>query len=110
LGKGCCKAKCWKTGLLIVIGLAALAWAVMVLWNWLMPTLFADVHQITYLQAAGLLVLSRILIGGFRGHGCPGRWRHHKRLEQMSPGEREKFQAGMRGCCGSSKQNDDATA
>ena len=110
MGKNCCKSKCWKMAALIVIGLAALAWAVMALWNWLMPTLFAEAHQISYLQAAGLLVLSRILFGGFRGHGCPGRWRHHKRFEQMSPEEREKFQAGMRGCCGNSKQDDDAKA
>lgn len=96
--------------MLIVVGLATLAWAVMALWNWLMPTLFAGVHQISYLQAAGLLVLSRILIGGFRGHGCPGRWRQHKRLEQMSPEEREKFQVAMRGCCGNSKQEGEEDA
>jgi hypothetical protein len=90
--------------MLVVIGLAALGWVVMALWNWLMPTLFAGAFEISYLQAMGLLVLSRILFGGFRGHGCHGRW-HHKRLEQMTPEEREKFQAGMRGCCGKSKRD-----
>jgi hypothetical protein len=50
----------------------------------------------------GLLVLSKILFGGFRGRGCHGRWNRH-RWEQMTPEEREKFQTGMRGCCGKSK-------
>jgi hypothetical protein len=50
--------------------------------------------------------LSKILFGGFRGHGCHGRWHRH-RLENMTPEEREKFQAGMRGCCGG-KSKDEA--
>jgi hypothetical protein len=102
MGMNGCKAKCWKIGLLVVVGIAALGWVVMALWNWLMPAMFFGVKEIGYLQALGLLVLSKILFGGFRGHGCHGRWHRH-RLEQMTPEEREKFQAGMRGCCGKSK-------
>jgi len=105
MGMSCCKSKCWKTGLLVIVGLAALGWVVMSLWNWLIPTLFAGAHGINYLQALGLLVLSRILFGGFRGHGCHGRWHRHGQLEQMTPEEREKFQSGMRGCCSKSKQS-----
>jgi len=37
--------------------------AVMLLWNALMPQIF-DIPQISYLQAAGLLVLARVLFGG----------------------------------------------
>jgi hypothetical protein len=84
-----------------VVGVAALGWVVMVLWNWLMPALFSGVNEIGYLQALGVLVLSKILFGGFR-HGCHGghgRWHRHG-LENMTPEEREKFQTGMRGCCG----------
>jgi hypothetical protein len=40
MSKNCCKSKCWKIGLLVVAGIAALGWVVMALWNWLMPTLF----------------------------------------------------------------------
>ncbi len=101
----CCRSKCWKIALLVAVGIAALGWVVMALWNWLMPSLFGGTHAINYLQAMGLLVLSKILFGRLRGHGCHGRWRHHKRLEQMSPEEREKFQAAMRGCCGTGSQD-----
>jgi hypothetical protein len=105
MGMKCCKAKCWKIGLLVVAGIAALGLVVMALWNWLMPALFAGANEINYLQALGLLVLSKILFGGFRGRGCHGRWHRH-RLENMTPEEREKFQAGMRGCCGGRNRNE----
>ncbi|MGA9790386.1 MAG: hypothetical protein WBQ43_06810 [Terriglobales bacterium] len=73
------------------------------LWNWLMPALFGS-HLINFWQAVGVLVLSKILFGGFRGH--PGRhmdWRRRmmERWEQMTPEEREKFRQGMHGHCGS---------
>lgn len=37
---------------------------VMLLWNWLMPDI-AGLKKITFLEAAGLLLLSKILFGGF---------------------------------------------
>jgi hypothetical protein len=99
-----CWPKCWKIMLLVLIGIAAAGYVVMVLWNWLLPVLFAGVREIGYFQALGVLVLSKILFGGLRGHGCHGRWHRH-RWEQMTPEEREKFQAGMRGCgCGKHKE------
>ncbi len=96
-----CKSSCWKIVLLMVVGIAALGWVVMMLWNWLIPTLFVGGHEIDYVHAMGLLLLSKILFGGFR-HGCHGRW-HRNRLENMTPEEREKFQTGVRGWCGRSK-------
>jgi hypothetical protein len=103
-----CRSKCWKIGLMVAAGIAALGWLVMALWNWLMPALFVGVHEVSYPQAMGLLVLSKVLFGGLRGHGCPARWHRHKRLEQMTPEEREKFQTGMRGCCGGTSKHEDA--
>src|SRR6202051_2911279 len=76
--------------------------AVLHLWNWLMPALFG-LRAITYWQALGLLVLSRILLGGFRGrpgHSMHWRRRMHERWEQMTPEERERFRQGMRERCG----------
>jgi len=89
---------------LILMGLfiLALTFVVMSLWNWLMPGLFG-LHTITYVQAIGLLVLCKILFGGFRGRpGGPMHWRRRmtERWEQMTPEEREKFRQGMRGRCG----------
>jgi hypothetical protein len=65
---------------------------VMYLWNWLLPALFG-VHTINLWQALGLLVLSRILFGGWGGGGNG----HHKSdWKKMTPEEREKFRAEMR--------------
>jgi hypothetical protein len=78
---------------------------VMSLWNWLMPALFGW-KTLTFWQAVGLLILSRFLLGGFRGYrGGRGRhayWRHRmmERWEQMTPEEREKFRAGFGRHCG----------
>ena len=84
---------------LVAFGAAALGFLVMSLWNWLLPAI-AGWHSIGFVQALGLLLLSRILFGGFRGRG--GAWRHRmrERFEQMTPQERERFRAGLRSRCG----------
>lgn len=82
--------------------IAVFSVVVMALWNWLVPSLFGG-HTISYLQALGILVLSKILFSGFRG-GPGGHWgwrgRMMERWQAMSPEEREKFREGMRGRCG----------
>jgi|SRR5215469_3739366 len=67
---------------------------VMRLWNWLLPPLFGW-KLINFWQALGLLVLCRILFGGFGmkgGHGGP-KWKRgmKERCENMTPEEREQF-------------------
>src|SRR5215471_10407329 len=90
----------------LVIGVVILtvsSFIVMGLWNWLTPALFGW-HVITYWQALGILILSKILFGGFRGRPGPHMyWRRRmmERWEQMTPEEREKFRQGMRAGCGS---------
>jgi hypothetical protein len=83
---------------LIIVFAALFGWVVMWLWNWLMPALFG-LKTITYWQAWGLVVLGRILFGGWRGasggHGYRGR-RIARRWARMTPQEREKFRQGMR--------------
>lgn len=72
---------------------------VMLLWNWLMPDLFA-LKTLTFWQAFGLLALSRILFGGRGFHGM-GRGDHRGRMaerwEKMTPEERERIRRGWRG-------------
>jgi len=85
---------------LVVVLLAATVFAffVMELWNHLMPTLFG-LHAVSFWQALGLLILSKILLGGFHGRpGFGGHWRQRmmERWEQMTPEEREKLRAGLR--------------
>jgi len=89
--KSGCKAKCFKIALLVGVGIAALGWVVMLLWNWLIPTLFLGAAPVDYLQALGILLLSKILFGGFRG-GCNGRWHERRqRWESMTPEERAEL-------------------
>ena len=92
-----------KIGLFGIVAVGAVSFVVMDLWNVLMPGIFA-VRTISFWQALGLLVLSKILFGGFRpSGGGRTRWRRRMldRWEQMTPEEREKFKQGMRYGCGS---------
>ena len=71
---------------------------VLQLWNWLMPLLFGW-RSITFWQALGILLLCRILFGGFGFHGggrSNMRRRMEERCEQMTPEERERFRERMR--------------
>jgi hypothetical protein len=92
-----------KFVLMAVLFIAVLGFGVMRLWNWLMPGLFG-LHPIHFWQGVGLLVLSKILFGGFRGR--PGghlHWRQRmgERWEQMTPEERARVRQGVGGRCGS---------
>jgi len=92
----------WKVLKIVVIVSVAInlfGFVIMQLWNWLMPAVFG-LRAISFAQALGLLVLSKILFGGFHRHGGCGRgWkgRMQERWAQMTPEERERFRAGMRG-------------
>ena len=82
-----------------ILAVAVLGYVVMGLWNGLMPPIFG-LKAIHFWQAVGLLVLGRLLFGGFhRGHGHGFHRRHHmiRRWEGMTPEEREKFRQGFRG-------------
>lgn len=90
-----------KFVLFVLLVAAALSVVFMSLWNWLMPPLFG-LHRIGFWQALGLLILGKILFGGFRPrHGSPMGWRARMmdRWARMTPEEREQFQQGMRGRC-----------
>ncbi len=90
-----------KIVLIVAAILAILTFVVMRLWNWLTPALFGW-HTITFWQALGIIVLCKILFCGFRpGHHQKEHWawkrRMFERWESMTPEEREKFKAAMRG-------------
>ena len=81
---------------------AVLSFAVMLLWNSLVPELFRG-PSLQYWQAFGLLVLSRILFGGLRGRGWHGHWRQRmwrERWESMTPEERARLREHFQGRCG----------
>ena len=92
---------------LIAIGfILAGGFAVMHLWNAILPAVIPSVGMLTYLQAIGLLVLCRILFGGFKGgggyrgknlRGGPPPWR--EKMMNMSEEEREKFKREWKERC-----------
>lgn len=97
-----------KLLVLLPIGIVAIAlfgYIVMSLWNGLVPPIFGG-RVITFWQALGILVLSRILFGGFSGRRSreQRRARIIDKWERMTPEEREKFRAGMQGRCGGTPQ------
>jgi hypothetical protein len=82
---------------MVLLAVVVFGFVTMRLWNWLMPAIFG-LHAITFWQGLGLVVLSKILFGGFHRHGGGGRRRHmREHWNQMSVEEREKFRSGMRG-------------
>ncbi|HEY6248490.1 MAG TPA: hypothetical protein VI685_00940 [Candidatus Angelobacter sp.] len=95
-------ARVIKFALMGIVALTLFGFGVMLLWNWLMPTIFG-LRLITFWQALGLVILSKIFFGSFHSHqGGRARWRRgmQERWEKMTPEEREKFRAGMRSCGG----------
>ena len=82
--------------LIIPVVIVVFVTVVMYLWNWLIPELFNG-PIITFWQAFGLILLSKILFGGFKGGG------HHRsghskwgngwkqKFKDMSPEERMAF-------------------
>lgn len=79
---------------------------VMYLWNWLLPALFGW-KLIGFWQALGLLVLCRMLFGGFGGGHGPGRSKARRamaeRWAQMTPEERAAFHQSMHTRCGAGR-------
>jgi len=57
---------------------------VKVLWNWLMPMLFS-LPQITYWRAFGIVILAKLLFGGFGPH-------HRNYSDRFSEGFRDRWE------------------
>jgi hypothetical protein len=69
------KSDRWKMFLVRMIVLVGFSAVVMLLWNLLIPAIFG-LKVITFWQAAGLFILSRILFSSFWGGGN----HHHHRM------------------------------
>ncbi len=110
-----------KRGLMIIVfsiaALTVFSAIVMALWNAVLPDVIG-VKAITFKQAAGILVLSKILFGGFHNRGGWQRGRHnqwrnnlHEKLGRMTPEEKEKFKAEWKNrCSGRGWRRDNASA
>ncbi|HXP83202.1 MAG TPA: hypothetical protein VN841_00690 [Bryobacteraceae bacterium] len=69
------------------------------LWNVLMPAIFG-LHAISFWQALGLFVLSRVLFGRFLGGWGPRmhKMRFARSWKNLTPEERERFSRAMGPC------------
>ena len=71
-------------------GITAFTAVVMLLWNSILPVVL-HAGAITFWQAAGLLILARLLFGGFRGrrhamaYGCGNRKMNWERKNCWEP-------------------------
>ena len=102
----------YRAGKFLLIGVvifALLTIVVMALWNELVPDIFKG-PVLSFWQAAGLLLLSHILLRGW-SPGRHGGWRHDRwrhrmeeRLAAMTPEERAKFRAEWGHGCGAQEQ------
>ncbi|MBO0935165.1 hypothetical protein J2I47_01265 [Fibrella sp. HMF5335] len=77
---------------------ALLSWAVMYLWNTVLVAV-VTVRPVTFWQAAGLLLLSRLLLGSWPGggrgrHGGGPAWRG--KWQQMSDEDKRRFKEQFR--------------
>lgn len=95
---------------LAIVMTAVLGYVVMLLWNHVLAAV-VNVSLVTFWQALGLLILSKILFGGFKG-GCwgnhkGGQWKNEmkEKWQSMTPEEREKIKQEWRNRCGVWKRN-----
>jgi hypothetical protein len=81
---------------------------VMLLWNAIIPDAIPVVNRLNYFQALGLLILCRILVGGFRrpiggpfrNYGFRGGAAWKEKMMNMTEEEKEKFREEWRKRCG----------
>ena len=81
---------------MVIVGIMVFSGIVMLLWNALLPQLF-HLPVITWPQALGLLLLCKILFGGFRGPGGHRKQEFKEKMKakwmNMSPEQREKLKS-----------------
>jgi hypothetical protein len=94
------RRRAWFFGkaILVLAVVALAAGLVMVLWNTVATTALSGAHPLDYVHALGLLVLCRLLFGGFRGRGFGNRRARWERFQAMTPEEREALSQRWNGC------------
>jgi len=96
--------------LAIAAGVFIFGGVVMLLWNGILPTVLG-ISTITFWQAVGILVLSKILFAGFKGNRCNSdhykeRFKWREKWMNMSPEEKEKMKTEWKNRCGSSMKQE----
>lgn len=87
--------------LIPIVFVLAMGGIVLLLWNWLMPVIFG-LKTISYIQALGLFILSRILIGrfGFGNKKPPfSNSGFREKMMHMTEDERQQFKEEWKTRC-----------
>jgi len=101
---GCGRRRLWKIPFIVAAIVLIKSVVVMVIWNFLIPDLFHG-PTLTYVQAIGLSILAKLLVGFGPRHfgGGPfgrfGGWgggHLHRHWAKLSPEEREKMRDTLR--------------
>lgn len=97
----------------VAAGIFIFGSVVMLLWNGLLPAILG-VKTISFWQAIGILVLSKILFGGFggrhghhkcHGHGPQHHW-HGRWMDHLTPEQREMMKSEWQGRCKPSEKKE----
>ena len=94
--------------LAIAAGVVIFGGVVMLLWNGILTPVIG-VKTITFCQALGILILSKILFGGFKSGHCHHKFHGHEMHEKwmkLTPEEREKMKSDLRERCSWPKKED----
>jgi len=91
---------------LILAAVAAVSYVVMSLWNGVLTEVIPGLKTVTFWQAAGILVLCKILFGGFKKGRGWGRHHDHRwgnevreKWQHMTTEEKEQFKQEWRNKC-----------
>ena len=92
--------RAWFLGkVILVLAVVALAAGlVVVLWNTVAITALGGAQPLDYVHALGLLVLCRLLFGGFGGRRFGNRRARWEKWQAMTPEEREALSQRWSAC------------
>jgi hypothetical protein len=83
----------------ILAGIAVLIWILMLLWNAILPDVIG-VNEISYWQAFGIFILSKILFGGFKGGGRKHKEQKYKeKFMNLTDDQKETFKSEWKSRC-----------
>ncbi len=84
--------------ILALVFVTAMGFLTMTLWNWLIPVLFNG-PEIMFAQALGLMLLGRLLVGGWgKGHHHHDGWKARMKEKLTGISEEEKAAFKKRFC------------
>ena len=83
----------------ILVGISLLVGGLMLLWNAILPDV-VGVSEISYWQAFGIFIISKILFGGFKGAGRKkGKQQYREKFMKLTDDQKETFRSEWKSRC-----------